>query len=149
MRFLNSLFGSRAPKQSVLRIDPRHGKQPVDPFYVNFDIEKIAAYQRHFERIVAKVDVENYTKWSQSAAYNRQGLDADDEWTHEYVKQAEQQDCISGDVLLTIVNQFYFADWLAREMDRGEWVKRVLYRQPTDYFPDANRLRMVLSLVME
>ncbi len=147
MRFLNFLF-----KRSVkLQIPTEHLREPVDPFYADFNVEDISLYQLHFNRIVEHVDLVNYTKWSKSDdSHDRARREADDVWMYDYLMRIEKEEGVKGAVLQNMVNQYIFADILVRELRKDHWINQVLHPRPTDdYFPDAARTRMVVGLVSE
>ena len=147
MGFLNSLL----KKPVKLRIPTEHQREPVDPFYADFNVEDISLYQLHFNRIVEHVDLANYTKWSMSDdSHDRARREADDKWMYDYLMRIEKEERVKGAVLQNMVNQYFFADILERELQKDHWISRVLHRQPTDdYFPDAARTHMVVGMVSE
>jgi len=48
-------------------------------FYEDLRDEQVALYQRHFNRIIAAVDLTNNTKWAKGQPYDRKRLAIDDE----------------------------------------------------------------------
>ena len=144
MGILGRLF-RRRPRASV----PREHSEPVDPFYVDINVEDIGVYQRYFDKIIGHVDVGNYTDWSMSRENDRLRMDADDEWMDDVFREANR-DGISGALLQNMVNQYFFADMLEREQDKQHWVRRVMHpRSPREYFPPAAQMRGMMEMVSE
>lgn len=141
-----SLFGKLLGKKNKIKIAEIHS-QEIDPFYSEIDIEQIGLYQLHFNKILEKVDVLNYTKWSLSQDYDREKLNGDDEWMYDYLVNAEK-DGINGGILQNMVNQYFFADILQREAEKSIWISRVIHRKSDeDYFPDGQQLRRIMELL--
>lgn len=141
MGTLKRLFSKRK-----IKISDDH-TQEIDPFYSDIDIEQIGIYQIHFNRIIEKVDVSNYTKWSMGKDFNKTKLESDDEWIIEQLLIAAE-DGINGALLQNMVNQYFFADILQRQSEKSRWISRVIHRNfPDDYFPDGNTLRKMMELL--
>ena len=119
-----------------------------DQFYSDLDIADIGKYQAHFEEILKHVDVANSTSWAQGQDYDRDRLEADDEFMVDYVRHHVEPEGLKAYQLGIMVNQFFFADMLDRVRDESRWVERVLTRRfPDDYFPAGGQVSALLSIV--
>ena len=143
MGLFKRIFGSRRRTRI-----PHEHSEPVDPLYSDINVEDVGVYQRYFDKIIAHVNVENYTRWSMSRSYDRRNLEADDDWMYGVLQEAER-DGISGGMLQNMVNQFFFADILMREQDKRCWIRRVMHPHPTDYFPGGAQTRTMMEMVSE
>lgn len=142
MGILDKLFG----KKKKIEISPIYN-QEIDSYYELVQIELIGMYQHHFDRIIKSIDVNNYTKWSLSQEHNKEKLQKEDDWMYDQFVEIENSG-LKGGLLQNMINQYFFADQLMREMDKSSWVKRVLYRKyPNDYFPDGSQMRGMMNML--
>lgn len=142
MNIFKKIFSSKPLKTQI----PNFQMEAIVAFYERIPIEEIALYQIHFDKIINKLDVSNYTKWSKSKKYDRIKLGEEDKWMYEMLVKAEG-DGINGALLQNMINQYFFADIFQREIDKKWWVQRVVYGKYTDYFPNAQRMRNILELL--
>jgi len=119
----------------------------IDSFYADVNVEQIALYQHYFKKVINAVDVPNNTRWSRSEPYDRVRFEADDEVMYKIIVEEAASEGLSASYLQIMVNQYFFADELFRELDRDTWVKFVIRRKDGDYFPDGLTTRQLLEKV--
>ncbi len=118
----------------------------IDSFYGEVQREQIGLYQHYFDKIINSVDIDTQTKWSKSEKYNREQM-AKDEDAMEIIANEATREGLAPAILQVMVNQYFFADVYQRELDRHNWVKRVMYRKDVDYFPAGYSMRSLLEQV--
>jgi len=116
-----------------------------DPFYEELKTQQIGLYQRYFSRLINSVDIDTQTKWSQSKDYDRHNMEKDEEIMESIINIEAASEGLSPPLLQIMVNQYFFADEYQRELDKDNWVKRVLHRNDTDYFPTGMQVRELLE----
>ena len=113
----------------------------IDPFYAEIPKDKIVAYQRYVERVLSTVNVSNYTNWTMGKEYDKAIMQEDDRRMEEIIRgEAVASDRLIGPFLQVMLHQYYAADIVAREMDKEDWVRRVMHRERIDYFPDPRAI---------
>ena len=60
------------------------------------------------------------------------------------VDEATRTDQLKPMCLRIILDQYIYADPYQRELDKEQWVKRVIKRKSMDYFPNPQRLLITL-----
>jgi len=121
----------------------------IDPFYGEVNTKQIGLYQHYFSKIINSIDIDTQTKWSQSKGYDRQQMSSDEEVMEKLITLDAASEGLSPAIMQVMVNQYFFADAYQRELDREDWVKRVLYRKDADYFPSGSQVRTLLDRVTE
>lgn len=138
--------GSNLPVQRWKELIP--GK---DNFYENLNVEMIDVYQKWFEKIIGQIDVAGLTRFytekldkeTDQAKINQIRIAENGKITR-LAAQAQNKDGLWAVYLKVIVDQYILADPLLREQAKSSWVRTVLDREPTDFFPDPWRIRNVL-----
>ncbi|MFO8232656.1 MAG: hypothetical protein R6U20_08310, partial [Longimonas sp.] len=106
-----------------------------DPYYQFLRTEEIALYQSLFNKIINEVDVENYTKWSKNKEYDYEQANKDNLIINKYLEKAKEEG-MRSDYLHIITLQYFFADWMMRDFNKKNWVKKVV-ELGGDFFPSA------------
>ncbi len=119
----------------------------TDPFYEEVKTEQIGLYQHYFSKLINSIDIDTQTKWSQSNDYDRQQMAKDEEIMERIIAVEAAGEGLSPAILQVMVNQYYFADAYQRELDKENWVKRVLHKKDVDYFPGGWQMRTLLDKV--
>lgn len=119
----------------------------IDPLYNIVQTEQIRLYQHYFEKVINSIDVNTQTNWSLNKPYSQLQFKKDEETMERIILGEAAREGLHPGMLQVMVHQYFFADVYQRENDRGNWVKRVMYRKETDYFPDATRTRMLLNAI--
>lgn len=118
----------------------------IDPFYEDVKMEQIDLYQHYFSKLISSIDLDTQTKWSQSKDYDRKQMEKDEEIMGKIAGEAASEG-LSPDIFQVMVNQYFLADVYQREMDRENWIKRILHRKDVDYFPGGRQVRTLLDIV--
>jgi len=109
-----------------------------DPFYDVIETEQIDLYQYFFNKTIESVNVDNYTGWTKGKGnYDESQLAKDDKIMEQIILNEGVLAGLHPATLQVIVHQYFFADVYQREMDKNQWVKRVLFRKDIDFFPDG------------
>lgn len=119
----------------------------IDPFYEEVKTEQIDLYQHYFSKLVNSIDIDTQTKWSQSKDYDRQQMSKDEEAMEKIITVEAASEGISPAILQVMVNQYFFSDVYERELDKENWIKRVLHRKDVDYFSGGREVRTLLEKV--
>ncbi len=119
----------------------------IDPFYEEVKTEQIDLYQHYFSKLISSIDIDTQTKWSQSKDYNRQQMAKDEEVMEKIVGVEAASEGLAPAILQVMANQYFSADAYQRELDKENWVKRVLHRKDVDYFPSGWEVRALLEKV--
>lgn len=109
----------------------------IDPAFEEVKSEQIGLYQHYFDKVINSIDLVTQTNWSQSKEYDRQQMNLDEEVMEKIIAVDAAHEGLSPAILQIMVNQYFFADVYQREIDRDNWVKRVMYRKNEDYFPSG------------
>ena len=121
----------------------------IDPCYEEVKTEQVGLYQHYFSKLINSIDIDTQTKWSQSKDYDRQQMAKDEEVIEKIVTLEAASEGLSPAILQVMVNQYFFADVYQRELDKENWVKRVLHRKDVDYFPDGWQVRTLLEKITQ
>lgn len=111
--------------------------QGIDEFYVDIPKEHLGLYQNYFNKILNEVDLNTQTRWSAGKDFDKDQLDRDFVTMERIVIEEAIKEGLHSVILNVIVNQYFFADVYRREKDKADWVKRVIHRKSTDYFPSG------------
>lgn len=109
----------------------------VDSIYENVKSGTEALYQQYFERALSKIDVENFTNQTRGKFCNKQKLTSDYKLVEKITTEAKEKDDLSPMVLQVMLEQYFWADVIFREMEKGKWIYRVINRKDEDFFPDS------------
>ena len=118
------------------------------PYYSKIDENNINIYQKYFEKIIKNVHVGNFTKWSLNHEYDKKQLERDNKVIIRYIDEATDIG-LNSKYLKMIVFQYFFADVIAREINKSEWVSTVIniHKQGNrSFFPPALQLEKTLFL---
>ena len=108
-----------------------------DIVYSHINVVRKSEYQDLFEKILLKTDVLNETERSLGNDYDKERSNQDWEFQIGLVENFEKQTGLKGIIIQTMLEQYFFADIHQRELDKKNWINRVLERRKEDYFPDS------------
>ena len=111
----------------------------IDYFYTDLNTEQIALYQKYVNRMLEAVNVNNLTERSLGRMHDKPAVDADYKKIDAILTEAEK-DSLEPGYLQVIFEQYIFADAMMREKYKSSWVKTVMKRKSTDFFPDPNAI---------
>jgi hypothetical protein len=109
----------------------------ADPIYENVIRGTERQYQMYFERILASIDVENFTNQALGRPHDKKRIDGDYAIVKKLVNHAAEREHLLPVILQTMLEQYFWADIYMREMDKKRWIYRVMDRKGVDYFPDS------------
>ena len=125
-------------------LDKILGRRSGDEFYAEVKDHEIPHYQYFFERTLKSVSIENQTNWALGKKYDKVRLDKDDDSMYEIAMEAEKTG-LAPVFLQIMVNQYFFADPIERELYSDQWAKKVVYRGDIDCFPSGWAVRKLIS----
>jgi len=93
------------------------------------------------------IDVDNYTKWTNSNTYDRAKLTRDERLIARVCREEAASYDLSPEFLQTMIHQYFLADPSLRRRYQGTWVDTVVYsREATRFLPEAKRVRRLLDV---
>jgi len=119
----------------------------IDPFFEEIRAEQIGLYQHYFSKVIRSIDVDTETNWSMSKPFDKEQFKKDETIMEAIIVGEAATEGLSPAILQVIVHQYFFADVYQREMDKNQWVKRVMQRKEPDYFPGGWQVRNLLDAV--
>lgn len=108
-----------------------------DPIYQSVIFSTEHLYQKYFEEILNKIDVQNFTNQTLGRTCNKDKIKSDYEIVEEIVNKAKENDSLSPIILQVMLEQYFWADVYMREIDRTKWIYRVMNRKNVDFFPSS------------
>ena len=108
-----------------------------ESLYFNLQSDQILLYQHYFNKVLNAVDVNNYTMWAEGKNCDKSKMSIDDKKMQDIITNEASSEGLDPAYLQVMVHQYFFADVWQRESDKNSWVKQVLNRKSTDYFPDS------------
>jgi len=108
-----------------------------DPIHGSVEQGKERIYQRYFERILDKIDVQNFTNQTLGKTHDSHRRESDYKIVEEIVNTAADNHGLLPVVLQVMLEQFFWADVYMREFDKSKWIYRVMDREDDDFFPDS------------
>lgn len=112
----------------------------IDPAYDCIRLNELPLYQHYFERSLNAIDLRTQTAWSMGRPYDKDQFRRDEQAMEQIIVGEAMPRGLKPAALQVMLNQYFFADVLHRENDRGRWARRVLYRRKLDYFPSASAM---------
>ena len=109
----------------------------ADPIYENVVPGTERQYQMYFEKILASIDVENFTNQALGRSQDKKRIDSDYATVEKLVNHAAEKEQLLPVILQVMLEQYFWADVYKREMDKERWIYRVMDREGVDYFPDS------------
>ena len=94
-------------------------------------------YQKYFEEILDKIDVQNFTNQALGRSYDKDKIKNDYKIVEQIVNMAKEKSHLSPLALQVMLEQYLWADVYMREMDKDKWIYRVINRKDEDFFPDS------------
>src|SRR3990172_6454132 len=122
---------SKAQKEFIAKIEIK------ESLYFNLQSDQILLYQHYFNKVLNAVDVNNYTMWAEGKNCDKSKMSIDDKKMQDIITNEASSEGLDPAYLQVMVHQYFFADVWQRESDKNSWVKQVLNRKSTDYFPDS------------
>ena len=117
-----------------------------DPFYAGINWRQLRLYQKYLNALLRVIDVDNYTKWTNSNTFDRAKLKRDERLIARVCREEAASYDLSPEFLQTMIHQYFLADVSLRERYQGNWVETVVYRRGAiDFFPEAKRVRRLLD----
>ena len=121
-------------------------RRASDPFYAAINQRQLCLYQKYLDALFRVVDVENFTKWTNSNTYDRTKLKRDEKLIARVCREEAATYDLSADFLQTMIHQYFLADPSLRERYQGAWAETVAYdRDALRFFPEAKRVRRLLD----
>ena len=108
-----------------------------DLIYQNIISGTESLYQKYFEKILDKIDLQNFTNQTLGRSYDKDKLKNDYKIVEQIVNIAKEKDRLLPLTLQVMLEQYFWADVYMREMDKNKWIYRVTHRKDEDYFPDS------------
>lgn len=102
----------------------------IDEFYADLDIEQIDRYQKYFIKMINGTDISDHKK------VNHDSLG-------KTLDEAEKENLVPV-YLQVMFEQYLFADVYFRDMNRVNWVKKVMHRERPDFFPSPGGILKTL-----
>lgn len=113
--------------------------------YSSIRIEEIKAYQIYFEKMLSVVDLQNETKRSKDVTFNEDQSEIDYRKVKEYANEAGKNG-LNAVILQVMLEQYFYADPLLREMHKHAWVEKVMNRENEDFFPHENAVLQLFDV---
>ncbi|KKS46605.1 hypothetical protein A2567_00790 [Candidatus Azambacteria bacterium RIFOXYD1_FULL_42_11] len=107
------------------------------PIYQNIISGTEPLYQKYFEEILDKIDVQNFTNQALGRSYDKDKIKNDYKIVEQIVNMAKEKSHLSPLALQVMLEQYLWADVYMREMDKDKWIYRVINRKDEDFFPDS------------
>lgn len=111
-----------------------------DPIYSNVISGTESLYQKHFEEILGKIDVQNFTNQTLRRSFDKTRIETDYQIVEEVATNAQEKENLSPVILQIMLEQYLWADVYRREMDKNKWIYRVMNREDEDFFPDSTAI---------
>lgn len=117
-----------------------------DPFYTGIKRRQLRLYQKYLNALFLVIDVDNYTKWTNSNMYDNAKLKRDERLIDRICREEAASYDLSPELLQTMIYQYFLADTSLRERYQGNWVETVTYsRDAMRFLPEAKRVRRLLD----
>lgn len=117
----------------------------IDPFFEEVRPEQVELYQHYFAKVISSVDIDTETNWSMSKPYNKEQMKRDEAIMEKIIAGEAAAEGLSPAILQVMVHQYFFADVQQREIDKDQWVQRVMRPRQPDYFPGGWQVRNLLD----
>lgn len=114
--------------------------------YDDIPLKHIDQYQNIFNKVIISINVDNYDNWAKDRPVDQTKLDSDDELMAKIIFREMKDTSLNPATLQVMIHQYFFADPIRRESDKTQWVKKVMYRNPIDYFPSAHAIIDILGM---
>jgi hypothetical protein len=104
-------------------------------FYSKIKPDDVSIYQKYFNDILEKVDIDNFTRQSLEKNYDKEKIDKD-YTVVEKICNEFKRDNLYPVYLQVMFEQYIHSDPILREKYKKTWINRVMKRESVDFFPD-------------
>jgi len=110
------------------------------------DPGQIDLYQKAFNDLLTRTDLEAWTRFGQGKKPEKAKLDKEEKFMFEVFDEADRAG-LSTFPLQIMTFQYIMADEREREFVKTDWVRRILSRKDEDFFPDAISTKSLLAKI--
>lgn len=116
----------------------------LDEIYKHIKKEEEPLYQKYFEEVLDKIDVQNFTNQTLKKSFKKNKVGIEYQTIEKIANRAKKRNHLSPLILQIMLEQYFWADIIMREVYKKEWVYKVMNRENEAFFPDSMAVYHIL-----